>query len=72
MKKGVFITNLSDFLKADIERPFSILSTIEKYVLENEEQIQEKFDTENIFCSLQRVQFYQGKKYFYVEILNVN
>ena len=70
MKKGVFITNLSDFLKADIQRPFSILAKVEKYVLDNENEINEKFDANDIPCNLQRVQFYNGIKYYYVEIVN--
>jgi len=70
MKKGVFITNLSDFLKADIQRPFSILAKVEKFVLDNEDDIQEKFDAGDTLCILQRVQFYNGVKYFYVEIVH--
>jgi hypothetical protein len=71
MKKGVFITNLSDFLKADIQRPFSILAKVEKFVLDNEDEIQEKFDAEDTLCILQRVQFYNGTKYYYVEIVHL-
>ena len=71
MEKGVFFVNLSDVLQANIERPFAILAKVEKFVLDNQDNISEKFDVEDTLCTLQRVQFYNGIKYFYIEINNL-
>lgn len=70
MEKGVFITNLSDFLRANIEWPFSKIAKIEKYVLENSETISENFNVEDLNCTLQRISFYNGMMYYYIEIVN--
>ncbi len=70
MERGIFITNLSEFLRASIDWPFAKIAKIEKYVLENSENISEKFQVDDLNCVLQRISFYNGMMYYYIEIVN--